>query len=126
MKAMKAIQRPREAGGDQPIHAGRCRGGEGGEAEDDEVELVGEAPPEPIAQEAGNHRADGHADEGPGDELRDLGQHGELRLHRGAQHGRADIKIVAVEEHAGADQPEDAIVKRGYRQPVEPRAGIHR
>jgi hypothetical protein len=56
----------------------------------------------------------------------DLGQHGELRLHRGAQYGSANIKIVAVEEHAGADQPEDAIVERGYRQPVEPRAGIHR
>ena len=95
-------------------------------AEDEQVELVGEAPPEPIAEEAGDHRADRHADEGPGDELRDLSERGELCLHRGAQHGGADIEIVAVEEHAGADQPEDAIVERRDRQPVKPRAGIHR
>ena len=68
-----------EPRGDQPIHAGRRGGGEGREAEDDQVELVGEAPAEPVAEEAGDHRADGHADEGPGDELRDLGEHGELR-----------------------------------------------
>jgi len=28
---------------------------------------------------------------------------GELRLYRSTQHGSADIKVVAVEEHAGAD-----------------------
>src|ERR1022692_3896242 len=34
------------------------------------------------------------------------------------------IEIVAVEKHAGADQPENPVVKRRDRQPVEPRAGV--
>ena len=55
-----------------------------------------------------------------------LRQGREFALHGRAQHRRADIEIVAVEEHAGADQPEDAMMKRRDRQPVEPRAGIDR
>ena len=40
------------------------------------------------------------------------------------EHAARDIEVVAVEEHAGADQPEDAIVKRADRQAVEPRARV--
>src|SRR5207253_2076166 len=35
-----------------------------------------------------------------------------------------DIEVVAVEEHAGADQHEDAAMERRDRQAIEPRAGI--
>jgi hypothetical protein len=37
---------------------------------------------------------------------------GEFGLQRRRQHAARDIEIVSVEKHAGADQPENPVVKR--------------
>ena len=87
-------------------------GGERGEAEDQQIDLVGEAAAHLVADKAGDERANGHADEGERHELEVLRHSGELGLYRRSEHAGGDIEIVAVEEHAGADQPEDAIVER--------------
>jgi hypothetical protein len=56
----------------QPVqrrHVEGGRGSERGKAEDHEVDLVGEAAPVAVAEEAGDEGADGHAEEGLGDEV---------------------------------------------------------
>jgi hypothetical protein len=58
-----------EAAGDELVHVLRERRRERGEPEDEEIELVGEAPAEPVAQEAGDEPADRHADQRERDEL---------------------------------------------------------
>jgi hypothetical protein len=83
------------------------------------------AASEASPNKAGDQRACGHADECQRDELRDLRQRRELGLGYRGQHAAGDIEVVAVEEHAGADQPKDAVVKRRDRQPVEARAGVY-
>ncbi len=114
-----------ETADDELAHILREGGGERGEPEDQEVDLIGEAPAIFVADKAGDQRAERHANEGQGEELQVLRQRREFGLDRGRQHAAGDVEIVAVEEHAGADQPEDAIVKRRDREPVETCAGVH-
>ena len=71
-----------EAADDELVHVLREGGGERGETEDQQVDLIGEAPAEPVADEAGDERTDRHADEGEGDELQVLRQRRELGLDR--------------------------------------------
>jgi hypothetical protein len=59
------------------------------------------------------------------EELKVLRQRRKFGLDRGRKYAAGDIKIIAVEEHAGPDQPEDAVVKRRDREPVETCAGTH-
>ena len=114
-----------EAADDELRHVLRERRGERSKPEDQQVDLVGEAPAHLVADEAGDQRADRHADEGQRQELQVLRQGRELALDRRGQHAAGDVEIVAVEEHAGADQPENPVMKRRHRQAVEPRARIH-
>jgi hypothetical protein len=95
-----------------------------GDAEDRQIDLVGEAPSELIADEAGDQRTDRHAKEGVGNEIgiQELSREAGLQSRR--QHVGADIEIIAVEKHAGADQPENAVVEGADRQPVKPSACI--
>src|SRR3954462_1473256 len=93
-------------------------GGQRGEPEYQQVDLVGEAAAEPIAEKAGGQRADGHADEGQRDELQILRQRRELGLDCGREDAARDVEVIAVKEHAGADKTEDVIVKRSDRQAV--------
>ncbi len=114
-----------EAAGDQLGHVLREGRRQRRQPEDQEVDLIGEAPAHPVADKSGDQRAQRHADEGQRNELQVLRNGREFGLHRGRQHAAGDIEIVAVEEHAGADQPEDPVVKRRDREPVETRAGVY-
>ena len=105
-------------------HIGSEGGGDGREAEDDEVGLIGEAAAEAIAEEAGEERPEHHADEGDGDELGVLRESGEMAVERGAEDAGGDVDVVTVEEHADADQREYTAMKTGDREAVETRAGV--
>ena len=83
-----------------------------GKAEDDEVGLVGEAAAIAVTEEAGKKRAEHHANEGDGDKLRVLRERGKAGFERGPEDGGGDIDVVAVEEHADADECEDSTMKR--------------
>jgi hypothetical protein len=107
-----------KAAGDQLRHVLGKGCGERGQAKDQQVDLVGEAASELVADKACDQRADRHADKGQRDELEILRQRREFRLDQRGQYAARDIEIVAVEEHPGADEREDAVVKRRYRQPV--------
>src|SRR5207302_10033261 len=99
------------------------RGGDRGEAEDDEVCLIGEAAAEAIAEETGEERTEHHAHEGDGNELGVLGERGKAGVERGAEDAGGDVDVVAVEEHADADEREDGAMKSGNGEAVETRAG---
>src|SRR5581483_6746939 len=113
-----------EAAGDQLGHVLCEGGGQRRQPEDQEVDLVGEAPAVFVADKTGDQRSDRHADKGQRDELQVLRQCRELGLDGGSEHAAGDIEVVAVEEHPGADETEDPVVKRRDRQAVEPRAGV--
>src|SRR3954470_7216677 len=102
----------------QSIVGRKCRG-ERGDAEDEKVDLISEAPAEGVAEKAGCERADRHADEGQRDELRILPERREVRRHGRAEHVGADVEIVPIEEHPGADEPKDALVKARDRQAIK-------
>ena len=92
-------------GGDQPAHIRRRRAGERGEAEDREIELIGEFAPVTVARASPRRRADQHADERRRDELR-VQRHGRPAvMHEFAQHGTGEIDVETVEEHPRADEP---------------------
>jgi hypothetical protein len=109
-----------EAQRDQPLHARREGGGERGDAEDRQVELIGEAPAEAIAEYAREDRPDRHADEGRRNEAGVMADIGKPALHHGAEHAAGEIDVETVEEHPGADEPEDAAMERRHRQGIEP------
>ena len=96
-----------------------------GEPEDEKVHLIGETAAILVAEKAGDERADGHADKRLRDEIGDEGRCRETGLQKRGQHIGADIEVVAVEKHAGADEPEDAFVKRRNRQPIKACASVH-
>jgi len=105
-------------------HIGGEGRGDGREAEDDEVGLIGEAAAESIAEEAGEKRADHHADKGEGNELGVLREGGKVAVECGAEDAGGDVDVVAVEEHADADEREDAAMERGDGEAVEAGAGV--
>src|SRR5207302_10246635 len=72
-------------------HVGGERGGDRGEAAEDEVCLIGEAAAEAIAKEAGKKRAEHHADEGDGNELGVLREGGKAGMERGAEDAGGDV-----------------------------------
>jgi hypothetical protein len=94
--------------------------------ENQQVDLVGEAPAEFVAEKSGDERADRHADEGQRDELQVLRQSREFGLNQRREDTTGHIEVVAVEKHAGADEPEDAVMKRTDGQTIETRARIDR
>src|SRR5262249_61740821 len=91
-----------------------------------QVDLVGEAPPEPVTEETGDECTDRHAHESERYELQILRERGKLAADGGRQHAAGDIEVIAVEEHAGPDQPKYAVVERAGRQAVETSARVDR
>src|SRR5205823_14253702 len=94
------------------VHVRREGGHEGSKTEDQQVDLVGEASAVAVAEKAGDERAERHSQKRQRHELGVLVQGREAALDGRAEHRRADIEVVAVEEHAGADQKENAPVER--------------
>jgi len=100
-----------EAADDQLIHVLRERRRQRRQPEDQEVDLVGEPSSKLVTNKSGDQRSQRHADKGQRNELQVLRNGRELGLDCGGQHAASDIEVVAVEEHAGADQPENPVVK---------------
>jgi len=75
-----------------------------------------------VADEARDERADRQSEVAQRNKLRVLRQRREAALDRGAKHVGADIEIVTVEEHPGAEQPENLVVEWQQRQSIKTRA----
>ena len=86
--------------------------------------MIGEAPAEAIAEETSEKRAEHHAHEGDGNELGVLRKGGKAGVERGAEDAGGDVDVVAVEEHADADERENAAMKLGDGEAIEARAGV--
>jgi hypothetical protein len=96
-----------------------------GQSEQRQVEAEIEAEAATIAEESGGERADDHADEGHRDERRVHRHVGIAAVQQRAQHAAGELDVEAVEEHAGADQPQHAPVESGERQAVHAWTGVH-
>jgi hypothetical protein len=108
---------------DQRVHRRGNSSGERGDAEDDQIGLVGEAAPVTVAEESGQKRADHHADERHRHEPRILFDGGEAAFQGGPEDRRCRVDIESVDEHADADQGHDAAMNGRRWQTVEPRPG---
>jgi len=71
---------------------------DGGEAEDDEVCLIGEARPKHLREKPGAERTEHHAHECDGNELCVLRKSGKAGVERGAEDAGGDVDVVAVED----------------------------
>ncbi len=91
-----------------------------GDAEDRQIELIGETTAEMIAEKTCPERADDHARECRGDKLRVQRQGRPSAMQQGTQHRPGKIDVETVEEHAGPDDEQQAAMEPGDRQPVEP------
>lgn len=109
---------------DQSGHVGREGGGDGGQAEDDEIGLISKAAAEAVAEKAGEKRAEHHADESDGNKLGVLRKSGKAGVERCAQDAGGDVDVVAIEEHADADECENAAMKTGDGEAIETPAGV--
>src|SRR5262249_9580205 len=98
-----------EAADDELRHVLHEGGGERGKPEHQKVDLVGEAAAHLVTDEAGDERAERHADEGERKELQVLRQRREVALAGGREHASGDVQIVTVEKHAGANQSKNAV-----------------
>jgi hypothetical protein len=109
---------------DQPFDRGRCGSGKRRDAEDQEIELVGEAAAEAIAEDAGAPGAHHHARESDRYEPAIVCEIGPPGFDQRRQHSAREIDLERIEKHPGADQPEHAVMKRRDRQAIEPPSGI--
>jgi len=87
--------------------------GDGREAENGEIALIGKAAAVAVAKEPGQKRSQHHADKCEGHELRVLPHGGKAALERGAENRGSDVDVKAIEEHTSADQQHDAAMKSG-------------
>jgi hypothetical protein len=65
--------------------------------ENQQIDLIGEPPPELVADKSGNQCTQRHADKGQRNELQILRSGRELGLDCGRQHATGDIEIISVE-----------------------------
>jgi hypothetical protein len=93
-----------KAGDNQPADGWYHRTGEGGQAEDQQVDLVGEAPAEVVAENACDPGAQHHAEEGGRDELAVVGHVRPAAFDHCAEDAAAKVDLERVKEHSGTDQ----------------------
>ena len=113
-----------EAQQDQPVDVGCKASGDRRDTENRQVRLIRITPAEPVAEIAGQARADHHAHEGSRDEKRAEPQIGEAALDHRRERAVGQIDIECVEESARADETQNIPVETGDGQAVKPRAGI--
>ena len=108
-----------EAADDQRGHARSERAEEGEDAEQQQVELVDEAPPEPVGELALARGADEQAEHGGAADGRNFGSGRKLGLQEERNQRTEHREVDDVEEIAGGDERDNAPMQRRYFRVIE-------